>query len=133
MTFNEMQLCKTKGLCFNYDKKYTPAHICKNRRLLLLQWEKETSAETVDETEFLAAIDTPSDDNSPKHSLNVMNSAPVSGTMGFIRSINGYVVVVLLDRGSDDSFIQPRIANFLKLDVSPTNPFKVLVGDGNSL
>lgn len=72
-------------------------------------------------------------DDTPKHSLDVINSAPVSGTLRFNRSINGCTVTVLLDGGSDDSFIQPIIAKFLKLDVQPTTPFKVLVGDGNSL
>lgn len=35
--------------------------------------------------------------------------------------------------GSDDNFLQPRIAKFLKLPVLPIPSFKVLVGNGNAL
>lgn len=70
---------------------------------------------------------------STKHSLNAMNSAPISGTMRFSGCVNGQQVQILLDGGSDDSFIQPRLARFLHLDVQPCAPFKVLVGNGSAL
>lgn len=37
ISFNEIQLRKAKGLCFNCDKKFTPSHRCANKRLLLLK------------------------------------------------------------------------------------------------
>lgn len=37
ITFNEMQVRKAKGLCFNYEEKYSPSHKCANKQLLLLQ------------------------------------------------------------------------------------------------
>lgn len=39
----------------------------------------------------------------------------------------------MLDGGSDDSFIQPRVVKFLKLEVLPTPPSRVLVGNGHTL
>lgn len=62
-----------------------------------------------------------------------MNSALVSGTMRFTGLVNGHQVQILLDGGSDDSFIQPRLAKFLHLDVQPSVPFKVMVGNGSAL
>lgn len=53
----------------------------------------------------------------PKSSLNVMNSVIASGTMRFMGSTKGHVVKILLDGGSDDNFIQPRVAKFLQLDI----------------
>ncbi|XP_072076713.1 uncharacterized protein [Arachis hypogaea] len=44
-------------------------------------------------------------------------------------SINGLPIQVLLDGGSSDIFIQPRIANFLNLAVKPASGFKVIVGN----
>lgn len=55
------------------------------------------------------------------------------GTMCFIGLINGHSIQILLDGDSDDNFIQLRLAKFLQLDITPTHPFKVLVGNGNSL
>lgn len=40
---------------------------------------------------------------------------------------------MLLDGNSDDNFLQPRVAKFLKLPVLPIPSFKVLVGNGNAL
>ncbi|KAF7838882.1 Ty3/gypsy retrotransposon protein [Senna tora] len=45
----------------------------------------------------------------------------------------GVDVQVLLDGGSSDNFIQPRVVRTLKLAVEPMTPFKVLVGNGHVL
>lgn len=131
-----MQLRKAKGLCFNCDEKYSPTHRCKNKRLLLLQWADEPP-DTQDQevAEFVMGMEnsTSTEEVSPKSSLNAMNSAVASGTMRFTGSIKGQPVKILLDGGSDDNFIQPRIAQFLQLEIQSTAPFKVFVGDGNSL
>lgn len=59
-----------------------------------------------------------------------MNNTVVSGTMRFTDTIIGHPVKILLVGESDDSFIQPRIAHFLNLEIQPTTAFKVLVGNG---
>lgn len=137
ISFNEIQLIKAKGLCFNFDENFTPCHKCANKRLLLLQWDEEPPDNSnTEDSEFVVELDSsPQNENeqSPKLSLNAMNSALVSGTMRFLGLINRQPVKILLDGGSDDSFIQPRIIKFLQLDIQPTDPFKVLVGNGKSL
>lgn len=138
ISFNEMQLRKAKGLCFNCDEKFSPTHRCQNRRLLLLQWEEESpNSEESESTEFVVELEPESTEKevegNTKLSLNAMNSAAASGTMRFTGTIKGHPVKILLDGGSDDNFIQPRIAKFLQLEIQPTTPFKVLVGDGNTL
>ncbi|BAT74747.1 hypothetical protein VIGAN_01249400 [Vigna angularis var. angularis] len=40
-------------------------------------------------------------------------------------------VKVLIDGGSSDNFLQPRVAEFLKLPVVMTPSFKVMVGNEN--
>lgn len=40
---------------------------------------------------------------------------------------------ILLDGGSSDTFIQPRIVKSLKIPVEPAPPFRVLVGNGHYL
>lgn len=62
-----------------------------------------------------------------------MNSTVVSGTMRFTDTIIGHPVKILLVGESDDSFIQPRIAHFLNLEIQPTTAFKVLMGNGQTL
>nr|KYP44122.1 Retrotransposable element Tf2 [Cajanus cajan] len=53
--------------------------------------------------------------------------------MKFQGFVNGITVQVLLDSGSSDSFLQPRIAHCLKLPIEPIPNFQVLVGNGNAL
>lgn len=133
---NEMQLRKAKGLCFNCDEKYSPIHRCQNKKLLLLQWSEETSNSSDQEiSDFVVELEegTTVEEIDPKTSLNAMNSSGASGTMRFTGYVKGQSVKVLLDGGSDDNFIQPRVAKFLHLDIQPTATFKVLVGDGNFL
>ena len=48
-------------------------------------------------------------------------------------SINGVGVQILLDSGSSDNFLQPRLAQCLKLPVEPIPNLQVLVGNGNAL
>lgn len=107
---------KAKGLCFNCDEKFSPSHKCANKTLLLLQWDDDSVDNSYQEgTKILVELDTSphSEDQSLKHSLNAMNSTAVSGTMRFMGIVNGHPVKILLDGGSDDSFIQPKIAHFL--------------------
>lgn len=53
--------------------------------------------------------------------------------MRFTGYLGGQQLKILMDGGSDDSFIQPRVVKFLQLEVLPTTPLKVLVGNGQSL
>ena len=53
--------------------------------------------------------------------------------MKFQGAINGMVVQILLDSGSSDNFLQPRLAHCLKLPVEPTSGFQVLVGNDHAL
>lgn len=58
ITFNEMQLRRAKGLCFNCDEKYSPTHKCPNKRLLLLQWgEDSISEDPVPTSDFTLEFD----------------------------------------------------------------------------
>lgn len=52
------------------------------------------------------------------------------GTIQFTGEIVGIGVQVLVDGGSFDNFLQPRIAHFLKLPVEPILNANVLVGNG---
>lgn len=137
MGFQEMQIRKLKGLCFNCDEKYSPTHNCPNKRLLLLQWDDNDT--TIYDSEFFIdphppdKVQDPEIENNTRMSLNDMSSTTVSGIMRFTGTLGGQKITILLDGGSDDTFIQLRIVKFLHLDVLPATPLKVLVGNGQTL
>jgi hypothetical protein len=66
-------------------------------------------------------------------SFNALKGATGVGTIKFTGHIGKMPIQILVDGGSSDNFLQPRIAHFLKLDVAPAPLFKVLGGNGNSL
>jgi len=59
-----------------------------------------------------------------------MKSTTVRGTIRFIGFIQGHKIQILIDGGSSDNFIQPRVAKFLHLSLYQTPRLKVLVGNG---
>ena len=66
-------------------------------------------------------------------SLNALNGGVGVGTIRFMAYIDKLPMTVLIDGGSSDNFLQPRVAKFLKLPVEPATQFRVMVGNGNYL
>ncbi|KAJ1376277.1 Retrotransposon gag domain, partial [Sesbania bispinosa] len=130
----EMQLRREKGLCYFCDEKFTFNHKCPNRQLLMLQTEEEDFAPDNDSDIVHSMTPTHSEeglDDNHHLSLNAMHGGLGAGTIRFTAHINTLPVTVLVDGGSSDNFLQPRIAKFLKLAIEPAPMFKVMVGNGN--
>lgn len=66
-------------------------------------------------------------------SLNAMKGSFGVGTIRFTGQIAGLTIQVLVDGGSSDNFLQPRLAHFLHLPIEPTHTFNVLVGNGQTM
>lgn len=132
ITAAEIQLRRSKGQCFYCDDKFTPSHRCPNKHYLLLQIDDSDSPEQEpdppDADSLLQILET-------EHhlSFNALNGAHSAGTLRFQGHIQGVQVQVLLDSGSSDNFLQPRIAQCLKLPIQQAPQFQVLVGNGSTL
>jgi hypothetical protein len=126
----EAQLRRAKGLCYTCEEKFTLDHKCPNRTYLFFttgegEGDGDPTVESV-EPETTTEIE--------HHlSFNVLKGSRGLGTLRFQGSIQGVEVQILLDSGSSDNFLQPRIANCLKLPIQAAESFKVLVGNGHSL
>jgi hypothetical protein len=126
----EAQLRRAKGLCYTCEEKFTLDHKCPNRTYLFFttgegEGDGDPTVESV-EPETTTEIE--------HHlSFNVLKGSRGLGTLRFQGSIQGVEVQILLDGGSSDNFLQPRIANCLKLPIQAAESFKVLVGNGHSL
>lgn len=66
-------------------------------------------------------------------SLHEMDSSERLGTIRFTGTLYTHLVKVLMDGSSNDNFIWPKLVKFLQLDVLTTRPFRVLVGNGQTL
>ncbi|KAF7838894.1 Ty3/gypsy retrotransposon protein [Senna tora] len=136
MSVAEMQLRREKKLYFTCDAPYSWSHRCPNKHYMILQIEddEEGKPPTVELPPELSASDPPASEPPPRHlSMNALSGEHAVGTIRFTGVIQGVEVQVLLDGGSSDNFIQPRVVRTLKLAVEPMTPFKVLVGNGHVL
>jgi len=61
-------------------------------------------------------------------SFNVLKGLARIGTVRFKGFINGLPIQILLDNGSSNNFLQPRIAACLKLSVEHIQNFKCWLG-----
>lgn len=133
ITRAEMQLRREKGICYYCDEKFFINHKCPNRHCFLLQMEDDANDPPPENSEQ-ALLDSASIGDSEHHlSLNALNGSHGMGTMRFQGHIQGIAVTVLLDSGSSDNFLQPRIAQSLHLPIQSNTQFQVLVGNGHSL
>ncbi|KAL0297748.1 UNVERIFIED_CONTAM: hypothetical protein Sradi_6826900 [Sesamum radiatum] len=142
LTPAEMQARCAQGLCFNCDDKFSPGHKCKAKQFLLL---------LPDDIDADLVSSPPSDPDSPPpppqppsfvssdpllhfHLSNAAVTSPLSPRALCLRgSIFEHSVTVLIYSSSSHNILQPRVAAFLNLPISPVNPFQVFVGNRASL
>nr|KYP39590.1 Transposon Ty3-G Gag-Pol polyprotein [Cajanus cajan] len=125
----EMQSRRERGLCFTCDERFSANHRCPNKQYLLLQVEDE------EELEETTNVDSTALEDELEHhlSFNALKGVATVGTMRFTGSIAGKEVHILLDSGSSDNFLQPKLAHYLKLPIEPAAGLQVMVGNGSSL
>lgn len=130
----EMQIRREKGLCYFCDEKFSFTHKCPNRQMMMLQLIDDDLTDSREpDPPDLPQPNTEVSDQEHHLSLNAMKGAGGVGTIGFTGHIGPIEIKVLVDGGSSGSFIQPRIAHFLKLPIEPAPCFQVFVGNGQSM
>lgn len=96
LTWDEMQIQRSQGLCFNYLEKFTPRHQCKGPQLLLLEGIHE---------DLDGDVDNKSLDYQSKISLHALSGRTNHNTIQVMEKIGSYQVLVLIDSGSTHHFI----------------------------
>ncbi|GAU47333.1 hypothetical protein TSUD_101210 [Trifolium subterraneum] len=108
----EMQLRRDKGLCYWCDDKFSFTHKCPNKQLMLLHYDDNDDAPDIEIVTLPPEITTNSlTTNLPEHhlSFNAMKGTSYMGVMRFSGSIEQIKVQILIDGGSSDNFLQPRM------------------------
>ncbi|VFQ76756.1 unnamed protein product [Cuscuta campestris] len=120
-----------KGLCWYCEEKWAPSHNCKSRFLAYMgPDDDEPSSEVkvdsppeVDDAVILADVS----------SLHSLAGSPSPRALKLVGSVNTQEVNVLLDSGSTHNFVHPMVAERLALVLHLVPPFRVYVGNGDSL
>ncbi|XP_019430040.1 PREDICTED: uncharacterized protein LOC109337515 [Lupinus angustifolius] len=142
LTATQMQESRAQGLCYNCDEKYVFGHKCQPKQFFLFLMDDE-SAEMCSLQPTLETILPPYEESSPLDNLEefvhfqlstqTLQGNPSPWILKFQGLIHGQLVHVLIDTGSSHNVMQPRVAQFLRLEILPTPHFPVMVGNGDHI
>ncbi|GAU49705.1 hypothetical protein TSUD_182030 [Trifolium subterraneum] len=131
----EMTLRREKGLCFNCDEKFSPGHKCASKFFIMIAEEDVASDESYG---LEALLDPPQPDPEPdpdttqaQISFHALSGHLAPETLRLIGRIAAHNLVILINGGSTDNFIQERLVKSLGLQTQPTQALRVMVGNGN--
>jgi len=134
MSAAEMQLRREKSQCYTCDEKFSFNHKCPNRQLMVLQVDyEETNITSTLQIPDLVENPIPIRDvlSEDLHlSLDAFEGVSRARTIRFAAELNVFKIQVMVDGGSSDNFLQPRVAKYLKLEVVDSLTLKVTVGNG---
>jgi hypothetical protein len=139
LTRDEMAERQLKGLCYNYDEKYFPAHKCKEKNIFMAI--SEDVPEEDDDTPFVPEspeindINPPSDppEVEPIISLNALTSFLAPQTLKLIGYIRHRKVIILVDSGITHNFIHRCIAQETHCYIHVVNNFQIMIANGGSM
>ena len=132
LTPQQLEERKSKGLCFNYDSKYSKGHKCGEKKLFYIDCEEEEEQEEEpSQDENIEAIS--SEELTPRYRAMHWLELALPQTL----KIEGYIkkkkVIVLIDSGSTHNFIHYKVAKDLNCFVYPAPEFQVMIADGGAI
>nr|GLL27473.1 uncharacterized protein LOC112097934 [Ipomoea trifida] len=125
----ERQAKIARGECYTCDQKWSRSHRCPNRSLLLMCSEDDNSSDVLQQLDEIDEQVLTGDCSS----LNSMAGPGTPHSLRLIGIIHNENLQVLIDGGSTHNFIQPQIAERLNIPIQAIPPFRVYIGNGDSL
>ena len=129
----EFQAWRDKGLCFHCDEKFSPGHKCKKQLNILLVHDDEREPSDEPEPDWAPVdIDSPEVNNifTAFVSCNSVQGLSKRSTMKIHGKIEDRDVVILIDPRATHNFICGKLAEELKLRLSPMPTYRIVLGDG---
>ncbi|VFQ92913.1 unnamed protein product [Cuscuta campestris] len=115
---------RAKGLCYNCDQKWSKTHRCHRFLLLCDDDDEELPLAPTDEAHPIAA---------DISCMNAMDGVATPRSLRLTGRVSNSDVHVLIDRGNTHNFVHPNFISRLQIPVFMVTPFRVYVGNGDSL
>jgi hypothetical protein len=113
----ELATKRANGECYHCPEKYSVDHKCNTKGVFLIQLDADMDEEDV--TEDLGI------------SLHALTGINIGDTMKLQVTINGSMLVALVDSGSTHTFIREAVASQIGLQVAPRSGLSVKVANGD--
>ena len=117
------------GLCWWCPEKWVEGHNCRGKFLVYMGMDEETDEEIGEDEN---AQDTQIVTADISH-IYAMEGRQKEDAIELIGSVGAEEVRILVDTGSSHDFLHPRVAERLALPLQKIRPFRVYVGNGESL
>ncbi|XP_042401280.1 uncharacterized protein LOC121991335 [Zingiber officinale] len=133
LTKEEIKERMAKGLCWHCDEKWHRGHQCKQKRILMIEpIENSEEEDDFDEGETQDNINEVQYDSMAisVHALEGLQTPQTMKVKGFIKK---QPVMILIDSGSTNNFLDSTLASRLKQKIEQASTFDVKVADGRSL
>lgn len=127
-----MASCREKGLCFNYDEKFTRGHKFSLKFFVFIIDDDEKYDPSSLNSEQTELFDSPNS-SSAQISLHALSRHLALEMLCLVSDISSQQVVILIDDGSTHSFIQKHLVSVLGLPTNPTHPLRVMVGNESKI
>ena len=131
----EMREHREKGICYNFDEKFTQGHRCVEKNLYLLDVDSPPAPEIfydaqdpTDDDGDIQQLPTPEDQ--PEISLHALAGVTTPKTMRVRDFLKKLPLTILIDSGSTHNFIDPRIAKQADCFIHPCSSFEVMIANG---
>lgn len=141
LTLAEMAAQCETGLCYNCDYLFTKGHHCTKQQFLCLLFDDDKYTPKDDHEPEPPQL--PDDPEQPPQdtsggdnlciSFHALTGMMVLSTLKIMGKIHGNEMVILIDDGSTNNFVQSRWVTHLGLPVQPSSYMKVTVGNGVEL
>ncbi|KAJ8629431.1 hypothetical protein MRB53_022754 [Persea americana] len=127
----ELEEKKAKGLCFKCNKKFTKGHQCKKKQLYVLDGDQEDSdQEPIQEEESEEVLEQEGD---LQISINAITGSISYRTMRVHGLVKKQKVVILIDTGSTNNFLNQEVVKRAGVEIVATDPLTVFVADGTKM
>jgi hypothetical protein len=127
-------------LCYYCDDKYMPGHQCNRPKIFLLEGfnsEEEDAAQGEEALVVDPLVEEPESSQGEgellRISLHAIASSPAPKTMRMMGRLNNQFVVVLIDTGSTNNFVDPDVARKEKLPIQESTTLTVIVANGATI
>ncbi|XP_074277350.1 uncharacterized protein LOC141600986 [Silene latifolia] len=121
---------KAQGICFYCDEKFTPQHVCKNKRQLFVL-ETEEGCEEEEEPEECDEETEPG--QIAQISIHALAGQSHCQTMRIPGQVGRKTLSILVDSGSSHNFIDSGMVKKLNLRLEPIPSFNISVANGGKL
>ncbi|XP_074287822.1 uncharacterized protein LOC141612975 [Silene latifolia] len=130
---SEVEEKRAKGLCFYCDEKYTPLHVCKNRKRQLFSIEQEEQEEEGESDKEEGEKLEPELGEVALISIYALAGQQQCQTMRIPGQVGKKTLSILIDSGSSHNFIDAGVASKLGLNLQTITPFNISVANGGRL